>query len=335
MVNIALIGYGYWGPNISRNVYQSKKTVLNTICDKSEDRLKKAKDLYAESVNYCKDYRELLSDSKIDAFAIAVETSAHFEIAKAALLSGKHIFVEKPLTSSSNQTEGLINIAKEKNLIIQVDHIMVYHYVIRKIKELIDNGELGDILYIDSSRMNLGLIKHDVNVMWDLGVHDIAIIDYLSNGKEPYYIEATGQKKFGTTESLTYLTMKYDDFIVHIKSSWLSPLKERRLIVAGTKKMVVFDEVNLDEKMRIYDKGIDMKFEKGNQEYGAIEIQYRAGDVLIPKLIEEDSLRNGIEHFATCVENHSSPITDGNHALRILKILERANSKFSNSENQF
>ena len=242
-MNIALIGYGYWGPNVAKNIFANKKLHLHTICDVRQARLDKARDLYVEQSRYETDYHKLLSNSDIDAIAVATETSAHFQVVRDILKAGKHVYVEKPFTSSVGEAEELTKQAADKGLVIHVDHIMLYHPCIRKIRELVVSGELGDFLYIEAMRMNLGQIKKDVSAMADLAVHDLSIIDYLSGGKEPFNIKALGEKRYGPKEILTFLMLRYDNFIAHIQSSWISPLKERKLIVAGTKKMVVFDDM--------------------------------------------------------------------------------------------
>lgn len=324
MLNIGLIGYGYWGPNIARNAFGSKKVKLCSICEIKNDRLELAKKTFASSVQYCQDFRLLLEDPKIEAIAVAVETSAHFEIGKKVLLAGKHLFMEKPFTSTSFQAIELKKIAEEKRRIIHIDHIMVYHPIIRKIKEMISEGVIGEPIYYDVSRVNLGKLKADVNSMWDLGVHDLAIIDFLSDGKEPLLVQAMGVKRYGPQEILTYLTLQYDLFIAHLKSSWLSPLKERRIIIAGTKKMVVYDEMKTSEKLRIYDKGFDMQSIPMDIEYKEYAVKIRIGDVLIPNIPDEDSLINSIEHFADCVDENKQSISDPDQAIRIIRILEKA-----------
>ena len=259
MIRIALIGYGYWGPNVARNLYKNKEYEFVAICDKKKDRLELASKIYANSVDYLEDYKKIIDDKDIDAVALAVETSAHYKLAKEALESGKHVYVEKPFTDNVKDAEELYEIAKTKGLKIHVDHIMVYHPVIRKIKEIIDSGEFGDLLYFYCSRINLGNIKNDVSSMWDLSVHDLSIIDYLTDGKEPVSVKAMGKKMYSQKESTTFLTLDYKDFLANITSSWLSPIKERRLIIAGTKKMLVYDDVDVLNKLIVYDKGFDVE----------------------------------------------------------------------------
>jgi predicted dehydrogenase len=323
-MNIALIGYGYWGPNVAKNIFSNKKLRLHTICDLKQARLDRAHNLYVEQSRYETDYLKLLGNPEIQAVAIVVETSAHFQVVKDTLNAGKHVYVEKPFTSTVREAEELTNLAAKKNLIIHVDHIMMYHPCIQKIRELIVSGELGEFLYIEAMRMNLGQIKKDVSAMADLAVHDLSVIDYLSDGKEPFYIKAIGEKKYNPKESLTFLTLRYHEFIAHIQSSWISPLKERKLIVAGTKKMVVFDDMRPStEKLTIYDKGVDVLF-GDDVEYEDYAIKTRVGDIWIPYIPEQDALFNSINHFAVCIESGKPSASGPEQAIRVLKILERA-----------
>jgi predicted dehydrogenase len=327
MLKVALIGYGYWGPNLAKNIFNSSKTNLLGICDKDSGRLEKAKKIYIEQTKYITDYHELLNNNDIDAIAVAVETEAHFRIAEEVLNSGKHLFIEKPFTSNYNDADELKKLADEKGLIIHVDHIMIFHPIIKKIKQLIDNDEIGDIIYFESSRMNLGKIKKDVSAMWDLAVHDLAVIDYLSNSKEPFYINAVGEKRYSVKETITFLTMRYEGFIAHLKSSWISPVKERRMIISGTKKMVVFDDMKNVEKLMIYDKGFDVS--NLSKEYDEYAIIARTGDLLAPFIPEEDALNNSVEHFAECVEKNIQSLSNPDQAMRMIKILEEADEQMN------
>jgi len=328
MINIALIGFGYWGPNVARNIQANPELNLYVICDKKNDRLEKAKSTYIAQTNYELDYKNLLINPAINAIAIAVETSGHYNLVKEALLAGKNVYVEKPFTSTVKEAEELEKLAKKLNLIIHVDHIMIFHPIIKKIKSLIENGDLGDILYIDAMRMNLGQIKKDVSAMWDLAVHDLSIIDYLTDGEEPFYINSVGEKYYNPKESLCFLTMRYEKFISHIQSSWISPLKERKLIVAGTKKMVVFDDMKSAEKLIVYDKGVNVISGK-NIEYEDYVIKTREGDVWMPYVIQEDALYNSINHFKECIQENKQSVSNPTQAIRLQKILEIADEKMN------
>ena len=321
MTKIALVGYGYWGPNVAKNLYANKNVDFKVICDKKADRLEKARNMYAESVNYTLNFDDVINDTEIEAVALAVETSAHYELAKRALLAGKHVYVEKPFTDNVAQAVELRDLAHEKGLIIHVDHIMVYHPVIRKIKEYIDAGELGDIIYFDCSRINLGQLKNDVSAMWDLSVHDLSIIDYLSDGAEPNTVKAVGKRAYSAKESVTFLSLDYDKFLAKVTASWLSPIKERRILIAGTKKMVVYDDVDVLNKLIIYDKGFDMI---ENIEYDEYVTKTRSGDGIIPKFEQSDALFNSLEQFRTSIITGEESITNADAAIRIIKILEAA-----------
>lgn len=328
MFNIALIGFGYWGPNVARNININKNLNLYAICDYKIDRIEKAKNTYVAQTTYEHDYKKLLSNPDIHAIAIAVETSSHYQLTKEALLAGKHVYVEKPFTSTVEEAKELRALADKLGLIIHVDHIMIFHPVIKKIKTLIEHNEIGDILYIDAMRMNLGQIKKDVSAMWDLAIHDLSIIDYLTNGKEPHYISAIGEKYYNPKESLCFLTMRYDGFISHIQSSWLSPLKERKIIIAGTKKMVVYDDMKMSEKVMIYDKGVNI-ISGTNIEYHDYVIKTREGDVWSPFIPQEDALFNSINHFYESITNSKKSIADPNQAIRLLEILEIADNNMN------
>jgi len=327
-MNVALIGYGYWGPNVAQQLNANKRVNFRVICDKKPERLAKARLLYVEQVGYEKDYSKIIADSTIDAVFLAVETGAHFDIAKEALLAGKHVYVEKPFTSTVEEAEELKALAIKQNRIIHVDHIMVYHPYIRKIKEIIDSGELGDIIYFDAQRMNLGQIKKDVSAMWDLAVHDLAIIEYLAGSREPYFISAVGEKYYSPKETLTFLTLRYKGFVAHIKSSWISPLKERRLIVAGTKKMAVFDDMKGTEKLMVYDKGVDIVSGE-NVEYHDYVVKTRTGDVWCPYVPNGDALFNSIDHFVSCIAENRPSLSGPDAAIRVIRILEAADAKMN------
>jgi predicted dehydrogenase len=310
---------------VAKNIHANPKLTLHSICDNRPERLDKARRTYVEETTYESDYKRLLDDPDLDAVAVAMGTSLHYEIVRKALEAGKHVYVEKPFTSTVEEAESLTALASEKRLLIHVDHIMVFHPCVRKIHELLSSGELGDLLFIEAMRMNLGQIRPDVSAMWDLAVHDLSIIDLLCGGKEPFYLKALGEKKFNPKETLTFLTLRYDDFIAHIRSSWISPVKERKLVVAGTKKMVVFDDMKVSEKLMIYDRGVDV-ISGEHVEYADYAVQVRMGDVLSPHIPIEDALYNSIDHFADCVLSGKPSITGPDQGMRVLRILEQADA---------
>lgn len=328
MLKIALVGYGYWGPNVARNLYNNKKWDFVTICDKKTERLQKAKELYANSLNYVENFEEIIQDDSIDAVALAVETSAHYELAMKVLQANKHLYVEKPFTDDLNQAIELHELAQTKKLIIHVDHIMVYHPAIRKIKEFIKSGDIGDIIWVDCSRLNLGQVKNDVNSMWDLNVHDLAIVDYLTDGANVQCVKAMGTKMYSHRESITQLMVQYEGFFATMRASWVSPIKERKIIIAGTKKMIVYDDVDVLNKLIVYDKGFDTE---AGTEYADYVVRARSGDAIIPHLPVEDALYNSLEHFRQCIFERKESLTDASAAIRVINILEQADKSLKSN----
>ena len=324
MLNVALIGYGYWGPNVARNLYRNKNICLKVICDLDRDRLELAQQLYASEIEYTTNFDDVVVRSDIDAICLAVETRAHFELGKKVLKERKHLYVEKPFTDSVLQAKELKKLAEERNLIIHIDHIMVHHPAIIKIKEILDAGELGDIIYMDCSRMNLGKVKNDVSAMWDLSVHDLSIIDFLSNGATIKDVKSMGRVIYSSKPSVTFITVAYEDFIANIKANWISPIKERKLIIAGTKKMLVYDDVDVLNKLIVYDKGFDVIKATDPIEYSEFVVKTRSGDAIIPRLDVGDALYNSLEHFRQCIICDRQSISGPESAIRILNILEEA-----------
>ena len=322
-MKVIQIGYGYWGANVARNLVNSPKFELVALCESDAERLARAMSVLPENVQKLNEFSEIITSSEIDAVVIVTQTEYSFDIAMTAMEHNKHVFMEKPIATTVERAGKLKDKAREKGVILHCDHIMLFHPVIRYIKNMIDTGEIGDLMYFDVSRLNLGPIRKDINAMLDLAVHDLAVLDYLTSGKAPVALSAYGEKFHGEQESLTYLTLKYDGFIAHIKSSWVSPLKERRVMIAGTKKMVIFDDMKA-EKLTIYDCGIDVK---QGSEYGEYEFLTRTGDIFIPNIPFEDSLRNSLEHFAQCAIDNVQSRADGEQSLRVMKILEKAQEK--------
>jgi len=328
IIKIGLIGYGYWAPNIAKNLTLNPKVNLKWICDKNVERLNKAKSIYASQVKYSYNYKEIINDPTLDAVVIGVETSSHYKLAKQALTMGKHIFVEKPFTSNVKEAIELDKLAKSLKLKIQVNHIMVYNSEINKIKQLINNNHIGKILYIDAMRMNLGQIRKDISAMWDLALHDLVVIDHLTDGKEPYFISALGEKFYNPKESVSFLTMRYPGFISHIQSSWISPKKERKIIIVGSKKMIIFDDQKMDEKLSVYDKGVNIVSGK-NIEFGTYEVRTHEGDVWSPYIKKRDSLYVSLDSFVKAIQQNKQPITGANQAIRIQRILEKADKRMN------
>lgn len=332
MLNFALIGYGYWGPNVARNLYRNKQVNFKYICDLKQERLDLAKDLYANDIRYTKNFEDVIADNSIDAVCLAVETSAHFDLGRKVIESGKHLYVEKPFTDNVVQAIELKKLAEEKDVTIHVDHIMIYHPAIVKIKEIIDAGELGDIIYMDCSRMNLGKVKNDVSAMWDLSVHDLSIIDFLSDGTEVKTVKSIGRVKYSTKPSVTFITADYGSFIANIKANWISPIKERKLIIAGTRKMLVYDDVDVLNKLIVYDKGFDVIEASDPMEYSEFVVKTRSGDAIIPQLEVGDALFNSLEHFRNCIINKKESLSGPDAAIRVLTVLEEADKNMTISK---
>ena len=332
LYNFALIGYGYWGPNVARNIYKNKHINLRYICDLKQERIDLAKDLYANDVLYTKNYDEILNDKNIDAVCLAVETSSHFELGKRVINAGKHLYIEKPFTDNVVQAKELKELANKKNVVVHVDHIMIYHPAMIKVKEIIDSGELGDIIYIDCSRMNLGKVKNDVSAMWDLSVHDLSIIDYLSNGAKVKTVRGTGRIKYSTRPSVTFIMADYGTFIANIKANWISPIKERKMIIAGTKKMLVYDDVDILNKLIVYDKGFDVIKATDPMEYSEFVVKTRSGDAVIPRLDVGDALYNSLEHFRQCIIDKKESLSGPDAAIRVLTVLEEADKNMTISQ---
>jgi predicted dehydrogenase len=320
MIRVGVIGYGYWGPNIVRNLSGSDSTSVRMICDKSPAALARARKAYP-AVQTVSDPNEILRSPEIDAVAVITPVWTHYDLAKLALENGKHVFVEKPFTSSVAQAEELIEIAARKRLIIMVDHTFLFTGAVKKISELIESGVLGDLYYYDSLRVNLGLFQHDVSVIWDLAPHDLSIMDHLIK-REPEAIVATGEKHLNGVEDVAYITVYFPGRIIaHINVNWLSPVKMRTTLVGGQKKMLVWNDLVADEKVRVYDKGVDITSGEGLRD---ILVSYRTGDMWAPQVHQREALRGELDYFATCIETSRTPFNDGLAGLRIVRMLEAA-----------
>lgn len=320
MLRLGVIGYGYWGPNVVRNFLAHQDCKIVTICDKSSAALTRVLAAHP-GIRVTTEPDAVLFAMDIDAVAIITPVSYHYELAKKALENGKHVFVEKPFTATSAEAEELIQLAERRGLQIMVDHTFLFTGVVRKIKQLIDDGTLGRLYYYDSTRVNLGLFQHDVNVLWDLAPHDLSIMDYLI-GVEPELVVATGGAHVNNLENIAYLTVYFpDNVLAHINVNWLSPVKMRTTLVGGQKRMLVWNDLDLAEKLRIYDKGADVKNESGMH---AALVSYRTGDMYAPKIEEAEALKVETRYFLDCITNGTKPINDGLAGLRVVRILEAA-----------
>ncbi len=327
MLRVGIIGYGYWGPNLLRNFMENENCEVKACCDLQPERGEKAK-TRCPAVDILTNDDDFFARDDIDAVAIATPVSTHSLLAKKALSSGKHVLLEKPMTATAAEAEELIELARKKNLTLMVDHIFVYTPAVRKIKEIIDSGELGDLYYFDSVRVNLGLFQHDINVLWDLAPHDLSILDYII-GKGPMHVSAEGVDHFGTSiENIVYLTTYYEDnFIGHVHVNWLAPVKIRMTIIGGSKKMIVYNDNEPSEKVKVYDKGVEVT--GGQEGMYKMLVQYRTGDMYAPKLGSTEALKTAVQHFIECISEGKAPITDGHAGLRVVKILEAAQKQIS------
>jgi predicted dehydrogenase len=322
MIRVGVIGYGYWGPNLVRNFADTLEAQVTAVADLDSQRLKIVRARHP-TVEATTDLRQLLADPALDAIAISTPVSTHYELALQALQAGKHVFVEKPLTETAEQAERLIDEAERRNLILHVDHTFIYTGAVRKIRELAEREELGDLYYYDSVRVNLGLFQHDVDVIWDLAVHDLSIMDYVFSS-EPSAVSATGVSHVdGTPANIAYLTVFFaNNAIAHLHVNWLAPVKVRRTLIGGSRKMIVYDDLEPSEKVKVYDKGITVGGGK-EDEYKRL-VGYRTGDMWAPQLDVTEALRVEAKHFLGCVTGEERSLSDGRAGLRVVQILEAA-----------
>jgi predicted dehydrogenase len=321
MVKFGVVGYGYWGPNVVRNLDRLETAEVVAVCDKSPASRKKVAKAYPH-VLVTEDSAELMSSPDIDAIAVVTPVWTHYELAKAALLNGKHIFVEKPFTSNAAQAQELIELAAQRNLKIMVDHTFLFTGAVQKIKQLLEDGALGKLYYYDSTRVNLGLFQHDVNVVWDLAPHDLSIIDHLI-GQSPEAIVATGQTHLNGHEDVAFITLYFPDKVIaHINVNWLSPVKVRTTLIGGEKKMLVWNDLEADEKIKIYDKGVNVTSREGL--YNLL-VHYRSGDMWAPQIEQVEALTRELAYFVDCIVTDQTPFNDGHAGLRVVKMLEAAN----------
>ena len=320
MIRFGVVGYGYWGPNIVRNLEQLEETEVVAVCDKSPASRRRVQKAHL-NVHVTDDCGELMSNPGIDAIAVITPVWTHYEIAKLALQNGKHVFVEKPFTSSSAQAEELIELAASKNLKIMVDHTFLFTGAVKKIRQVLRENVLGKLYYYDSTRVNLGLFQHDVNVVWDLAPHDLSIIDHLID-EAPEAVVATGQTHLNGHEDIAFITLYFPGSVIaHINVNWLSPVKVRTTLIGGEKKMLVWNDIEADEKIRIYDKGVNVTTQEGV--YNLL-VNYRSGDMWAPQLERVEALRAELSYFVHCINQNETPFNDGMAGYRVVKMLEAA-----------
>ncbi len=320
MLTIGVIGCGYWGPNLIRNFMGIEDSCVKTCSDLSSDRLEHMKKLYP-SIKTTTKFQDVTEDSDIDAIVVATPVSAHYPIAKEALEAGKHVFVEKPLAQSANEGEELMRIAAERKRVLLVGHTFVYTAAVNKIKDVVSSGELGDIYYVSSSRVNLGVFQEDINVVWDLAPHDISIMNYILDSR-PLSASAVGHSYIRPDiNDVAFITLQYPDSILtNIQVSWLNPNKIRKTTVVGSKKMLVYDDISSLEKIRIYDKGVTVQ--PHYDTFGEFQLAYRYGDISIPKLDDAEPLKIECQHFIDCIEKGIPCRSSGGHGLEVLLALE-------------
>jgi predicted dehydrogenase len=321
MLDIGVIGYGYWGPNIVRNFNSIDGARVVALCDLNQESLKKAKRTYP-TLEVSTDPDVIIKSPTIDAVAVITPVFTHFDLAKRALENGKHVFVEKPFTSTVDQAKQLVDLASKKSLKIMVDHTFLFTGAVKKIKQLLDDGALGKLYYYDSMRVNLGLFQHDVNVVWDLAPHDFSVMDYLIQ-ERPIALSATGEVHYNGFEDVAYVTVYCErNVIAHFNVNWLSPVKIRTTLLGGDKKMLLWNDLEADEKLKVYDKGVEVKSRESVYD---LLVSYRSGDAWIPRVEQIEALKQEATYFVDCVENNKTPINDGEAGLRIVTLLEAAN----------
>jgi predicted dehydrogenase len=327
MVKIGIVGYGYWGPNLVRNFSSQKEGAVSVIAESRIDRHAQIFNLYPD-ITIVNDALELINNVNIDAVVIATPVFSHYKLAKAALNAGKHVLLEKPMTASVDESKELIELAKRKSLVLMVDHTFLYTGAVQKMKALIDDNQLGKLQYFDSTRINLGLFQPDVNVLWDLAPHDISILNFLVKNK-PYSVNATGVSHTNNgIENVAYMTVNYeDDFIAHFNCSWTAPVKVRSTLIGGDKKMLVYNDLEPSEKIRVYDTGYN---HSSDEEKNRVMVDYRTGDVFIPKLSTQEALFGVAFDFIDCIIHSKEPLANAELGLEVVKILEASQQSIKN-----
>lgn len=332
MISFGLIGFGYWGPNLARNIMQNPSCCLKRIVDLNEDRRRAAQSAYP-NVNVSSESDEVLKATDIDVVVIATPVCTHFFLAKTALEHGKHVLVEKPMTSTLAQAEQLIELAQAKRLILMVDHTFLFTNAVRTIRQFVDTGELGKLFYYDSVRVNLGLFQHDINVIWDLAPHDLSIIDYIVQ-RQPIAVSAIGKCHLNEREDVGYLTLYFDDnLITHCHVNWLSPVKVRKTLIGASKAMLVWDELIPDEPIKVYDRGVELNSQPQQDMQGVYNLMasYRMGSMYAPAIPSGEALQAEVAYLVKCIEQGKTPFNDGESGARIVKILEASNKSLKHN----
>jgi len=321
MISVGVVGYGYWGPNLLRNFTSSRRFRVAAVSDQRAERRQAALDAYPALRAY-ETAEELIDDPSLQAVAIASPVATHFPLARRALERGKHVLVEKPLCTAIAEGEELVALARRANRTLMVDHTFLFTGAVESIKGICQRGELGKITYYDSMRINLGLFQPDVNVLWDLAPHDLSVMDFILD-EEPIHIDATGYSHVNAgLPDIAYITLHFaSDRVAHFNLSWMSPVKVRRTAIGGSRKMLIWDDLDREEKLKIYSSGIDFLPE---EQRATIIPQYRVGDIYSPRVSNKEALQSVVEHFARVIAGETKPIADGERGLRVVRILERA-----------
>lgn len=329
----SLVGFGYWGPNLARNLSASRDFDLKYISDISSDCLESAKHLYRYSTCVA-DPAVALSDPDVDVVFVATPASTHFELCQEALRNGKNVLVEKPLTLDATSSEALVRLARQQGLMLAVDHTFVFTGAVQKLRELVVEGKLGALRYFDSIRMNLGLVQPDINVLWDLAVHDLSILRFVTD-RVPVAVSATGRAHAPSTQTSTaYMTLFYeDDFIAHIGTSWMSPVKIRRSLLAGTRQMVVYDDQDAGQQVKLFDSGVETSSAPGADRRRLV--QTRVGDMLAPKVDTREALAVELKDLASCMRGEVEPLVPGESGLDIVRVLEAATRSLDQNGSSF
>lgn len=322
MVSVGIIGYGYWGPNLVRNFYATKDCCVRAVADARPERLQQLAKVFP-GIAGVTEAEDLIYAPDLDAIVIATPVSTHFSLARKALNEGKHVLLEKPMASSVAEAEVLINLAEQKKVLLMVDHTFLYTGAVQKMRQLVDNNELGNIKYLDSTRINLGLFQPDINVLWDLAPHDISILNYIVN-ERPYSVNATGiTHTHNNIENIAYLTVNYDSgFIAHFNCSWTSPVKVRMMLLGGDKKMILYNDLELTEKIKVYDTGYSYS---NDEERKQVLVDYRTGDIHVPKLATTEALLGMAEDFIASIQESKQPKSSCYLGLDVVRILEASN----------
>lgn len=326
-MNIGIIGFGYWGTNLVRNFANLKNVNLKSVADERAERKSALKSL-CPSAGFTTSADDILSDKEIDAVVIATPVFTHYEMAKKALNNDKHVLLEKPMVSKTDQAKELIELAERKNKLLMVDHTFLYTGAVQKMKSLIDSGDIGNIKYFDSTRINLGLFQPDINVLWDLAPHDISILNYLIKDV-PYSVQATGVSHTSNgIENIAYININYNSgFIAHFSCSWTSPVKIRMMLIGGDKKMILFNDVEPSEKIKVYDTGYELKTDEDKKK---VLVDYRTGDIYTPKLDTKEALAVMAQDFISSIINSHKPLSDYESGFEVVRILEASQTSIKN-----